>query len=72
MAIHHLRMRRYKRWADEDEQRLVALHATNIDISNMQYRREAALKKRELKAEVNHFYREERDELRKKWDAMNT
>ena len=62
----------YERWTNEDEQRLVALHATNIDISNMQYRREAALKKRELKAEVNHFYREERDELRKKWDAMNT
>jgi hypothetical protein len=72
MAIHHLRTRRYERWADEDEQRLVALHATNIDISNMQYRREVALKKRKQKAEVNHFYREERDELQKKWDAMNT
>ena len=28
----------YEIWMDEEEQRLVALHATNIDISNTQYR----------------------------------
>jgi len=61
----------YERWADEDEQRLVALHATNIDISNMQYMREVALKKRELEAAAGHFNRGERDELRKKWDVMD-
>ncbi len=61
----------YERWMDEDEQRLVALHATNIDISDMQYGREVALKKRELEAVVDHFNWEERDELRKKWDAMD-
>ena len=71
MAIHHLHTRRYERWADEDEQRLVALHATNIDISNTQYGREVALKKRELEAAADHFNQEERDKLQKKWDALD-
>jgi hypothetical protein len=61
----------YERWTNEDEQRLVALHATNIDISNTQYGREVALKKRELEAAADHFNREERDKLQKKWDAMD-
>ena len=30
-----------------------------------------ALKKRELEAVADHFNREERDKLRKKWDAMD-
>ena len=38
----------YERWTDEEEQRLVALSAINIDISDTQYGREVALKKREL------------------------
>ena len=29
------------------------------------------MKKRELEAAADHFNREERDELRKKWDAMD-
>ena len=61
----------YERWTNEDEQRLVALHATNIDISNTQFGREVALKKRELEAAVDHFNWEERDKLQKKWDAMD-
>jgi len=61
----------YERWTDEEEQRLVALNAINIDISNTHYGREVALKKRELEAAVDHFNREERDELQKKWDAMD-
>ena len=61
----------YDRWTDEDEQRLVALHTPNFDISNTQYEREVVLKKRELEAAADHFNREERDELRKKWDAMD-
>ena len=61
----------YERWMDEDEQSLVALHATNIDISDTQYGREVARKKRELKAAADHFNWEERDELQKKWDAMD-
>ena len=61
----------YERWTDEEEQRLVALNAINIDISDTQYGREVALKKRELEAAADHFNREERDELGKKWDAMD-
>jgi len=61
----------YDRWTDEDEQRLVALHTTNIDISDTQYMCEVALKKRELEAVANHFHWEKRDELRKKWDVMD-
>ena len=61
----------YARWLDEDEECFVALNATNIDISNTQYGREVALKKRELEAAADHFNWEERDELRKKWDAID-
>ena len=61
----------YERWTDEEEQRLVALNVINIDISDTQYGREVAPKKRELEAAEDHFNREERDELRKKWDAMD-
>ncbi len=61
----------YERWMDEDEQRLVVLHATNIDISDTQYGCEVALKKRELETAADHFNWEERDELQKKWDAMD-
>ena len=43
----------------------------NIDISDTQYGGEVALKKRELEAAADHFNREERTELRKKWDAMD-
>ena len=53
----------YERWTDEEEQRLVALNAINIDISDTQYGREVALKKRELEAAADHFNREERDKL---------
>ena len=55
----------YDTWMDEDEQRLVALQMTNIDISNTQYGHEVVLKKRELEAAADHFNREERDELQK-------
>ena len=61
----------YDRWMDEDEQRLVALHTTNIDISDTQHMCEVALKKRELEAVANHFSWEKRDKLRKKWDVMD-
>jgi hypothetical protein len=61
----------YERWTDEEEQRLVALNAINIDISDTQYGCEVALKKRELEAAADHFNWEERDELRKKWDVMD-
>ena len=61
----------YERWMDEDEQKLVALHATNISISGTQYGCEVALKTRELEAAADHFNREERYELRKKWDVMD-
>ena len=61
----------YERWTDEEEQRLVALNTINIDISDTQYGREVALKKRELEAAADHFNREERDELQKKWGVMD-
>ena len=56
---------------DEDEERLVALNTTNLDISNTQHGREVARKNRGLEAAADHFSREERDELQKKCDAMD-
>ena len=62
----------YERWTDDEEKRLVAfINATNIDISDTQYGHEVALKKRELEAAEDHFNWEEKDKLRKKWDAMD-
>jgi hypothetical protein len=40
-------------------------------ISDTQYRREVVLKKKELEAAADHFNREERDKLQKKWDVMD-
>jgi len=62
----------YERWTDDDEERLRALEETPIDISNTQYGREIALKKRELEAAADTFNREERDTMRQKWDVMDT
>jgi hypothetical protein len=61
----------YERWTDDNEERLRALAATDIDISDTQYGREIALKKRELEAAVDKFSWEERDAMRQKWDAMD-
>jgi hypothetical protein len=62
----------YKRWTDEDEQRLGALATTeDIDMSATQYGREMVLKKRELEAAADNFSWEERDAMRQKWDAMD-
>ncbi len=62
----------YERWTDEDKQRLGALATTeNIDMSDTQYGREIALKKRELEAAADNFSREERDAMQQKWDAMD-
>ncbi len=45
----------YERWTDDNEERLRALAATDIDISDTQYGREIALEKRELEAAVDKF-----------------
>ncbi len=62
----------YERWTDDDEQRLVSMQTTSIDLSNTQYGRELALKKQELEAATDKFNWEERDAMRQKLDAMDT
>ncbi len=61
----------YQRWMDDDEHRLVSMQTTSIDLSNTQYGRKLALKKRELEAAADHFSREERDTMRQKLDVMD-
>ena len=61
----------YERWTDDDEERLRALAATVVDISDTQYGRHIALKKRELEAAADKFSREERDAMRQKWEALD-
>jgi hypothetical protein len=60
----------YKRWTDDDEQWLVSMQTTSIDLSDTQYGHELALKKRELEAAADHFSWEEQDAMRQKLDAM--
>ena len=59
----------YKRWTEEDEERLLDLG--NIDIKDTQYGRELALKERELEAAADKMSREKRDALRRKFDEMD-
>ena len=61
----------YERWTEEDEERLLALGKTNIDMKDTQYGRELALKERELEAAADTMSREKRDALRRKFDEMD-
>jgi hypothetical protein len=62
----------YERWTDEDKQRLGALATTeDIDMSDTEYGRKMALKKRALEAAADNFSWEERDAMQQKWDAMD-
>ena len=61
----------YERWTEDDDERLLALQRTNIDISDTQYGRELALKERELEAAAEKMSREKRDALRRKFDEMD-
>jgi len=61
----------YERWTEEDDERLLALQRTNIDIKDTQYGRELALKERELEAAAEKMSREKRDALRRKFDEMD-
>ena len=61
----------YERWTEDDEERLLALGQTNIDIKDTQYGRELALRERELEAAADKMSREKRDALRRKFDEMD-
>ena len=61
----------YERWTEDDDERLLALQRTNIDIRDTQYGRELALKERELEAAAEKMSREKRDALRRKFDEMD-
>ncbi len=62
----------YKRWTDEDEQRLVSLQSEDaIGIEDTMFGREVALKKRELEAAASHFTQEERAAMRRKLEAID-
>ena len=61
----------YKQWTEDDEERLLALGKTNIDIKDTQYGRELALKERELEAAADKMSWEKRDALRRKFDEMD-
>ena len=54
----------YERWTDDDEQRLVSMQTTSIDVSHTQYGCKLALKKQELEAVMDKFNQEERDAMR--------
>jgi hypothetical protein len=61
----------YKQWTEDDEERLLALGKTNIDIKDTQYGWELALKEREFEAAADKMSREKRDALRRKFDEMD-
>ncbi len=63
----------YDRWTAEEEERLVGLgvQGDTIDISNTQYGRKIALKKRELEAAANSMTWEERNTWRQRLDELD-
>ena len=61
----------YKRWTEDNEERLLALGKTNIDIKDTQYGRELALKERELEAAADKMSREKRNALCRKFDEID-
>ncbi len=56
----------------DEEERLLALGKTNIDIKDTQYARELAINERELEAAADKMSREKRDALRRKFNEMDT
>jgi hypothetical protein len=61
----------YDRWTAEDEERLIALQGTKVDIKDTQYGRELALREMELMAVADAMSREKRDALQQKFDEMD-
>ena len=61
----------YKRWTEDNEERLLALGKTNIDIKDTQYGWELAHTERDLEAAADKMSREKRDALRWKFDEMD-
>ena len=53
----------YERWTEEDEESLLALGKTNIDMKDTQYGWELTLKKRKMEAAADKMSREKRDSL---------
>jgi hypothetical protein len=58
-------------WTEEDNERLLALQGISIDTKDTQYRRELALKERELETAADKMSWEKRDALRRKFDEMD-
>jgi hypothetical protein len=61
----------YEQWTEEDEERLLALCVTKIEMKDTQYGQELALKERELEAAADKMSREKRDALRWKFDKLD-
>jgi hypothetical protein len=61
----------YKRWTNEDKQRLVALQSDVIGIKDTMFGCVVALKMRELEAAAGHFTWEEREATQRKLDAID-
>jgi hypothetical protein len=58
-------------WTDEDEQRLLALSASEIGLADTCIGRELKHQKREMEAAIEHFSLEDRNAMRRKLDEIN-
>ncbi len=58
-------------WTDEDEQRLLALSASEIGLADTCFGRELEREKREMKAAIEHFSLEDRNAMRRRLDEID-
>ena len=62
----------YKKWTEEDEQRLMATLKSDLTLTHTRFGRAVATKMRELEASVDFMSREERDRIIRKLNKLTS
>ncbi len=61
----------YKKWTEEDKERLMATSKSDLTLADTRFGRAATTKKRELEASVDFMSQEERDRMIRKSNELN-
>ena len=58
-------------WTDKDEQRLLALSTSEIELADTCFGRKLKCQKREMEAAIEHFSLEDRNAMRRRLDEID-
>ncbi len=61
----------YKKWTEEDEERLMATAKSDLSLADTRFGRAVATRKRELEASADFMSREERERMIRKLHELN-